>query len=218
MTFKSAALKFRLRVLLLGFRGSAKFWTSVYREGGNSGGGSYGKLAEFKAGVINAFLQEKNVYSVIEFGCGDGNQLSLMAYSQYLGLDVAPGAIDLCSQRFQGDFTKSFLLFDAKHFKPGLALSADLTLSLDVIFHLVEFETYETHLKQLFATSNKWVIIYGHDSDTFFPEPYTYPRQFTKWIESNVPNWNLLRVIRNAFPVGSPGESSWSDFYVYEKK
>ena len=171
----------------------------------------------FKAEIINGFMEENAAQSVIEFGCGDGNQLSLMAYPRYLGLDVAPGAIELCSHRFRDDFTKSFILLDPKHFKPGLGLSADLTLSLDVIFHLVELETYETHLRQLFATSNKWVIIYGYDSDVFFPEPYSYPRRFTKWIDINIPNWKLLKVIKNKFPLGSSGESSWSDFYVYEK-
>jgi hypothetical protein len=42
--------------------------------------GSYGKFAAFKAEVLNAFVQEMRVDTVIEFGCGDGNQLTLARY------------------------------------------------------------------------------------------------------------------------------------------
>lgn len=215
MTLKDRVLKIRLRILRLRFPGSVKFWTSVYEAGGNSGEGSYGNLAVFKAEVINRFIKDHDVHSIIEFGCGDGNQLSLMAYPSYLGLDVAPGAINLCSNRFRDDNSKAFMLFDPKHFKSGLGLSADLTLSLDVIFHLIERESYELHLSQLFAGSRKWVIIYGYNSNTFFSEPYSFPRQFTDWIETNLPKWNLHEVVKNRYPLGTIGESSWSDFYIY---
>ena len=35
------------------FPGSEKYWEKRYIAGGNSGAGSYGKLAEFKAEVLN---------------------------------------------------------------------------------------------------------------------------------------------------------------------
>ena len=49
-------------------------------------------------------------------GCGDGNQLGLADYPQYLGLDVAPGAIKLCTDKFSDDNSKSFMLFDPFYF------------------------------------------------------------------------------------------------------
>ncbi|WP_048031256.1 MULTISPECIES: hypothetical protein [Brevibacillus] len=48
-------------------------WEDNYASGGNSGLGSYGVLALFKAEVINEYIKEQQVKSVIEFGCGDGS-------------------------------------------------------------------------------------------------------------------------------------------------
>ena len=38
---------------------SSKYWEKRYLEGGNSGDGSYGYLAEFKVKIINDFIAEK---------------------------------------------------------------------------------------------------------------------------------------------------------------
>lgn len=57
------------------FKGSNNYWERRYQSGKNSGAGSYSKLADFKANIINSFVLEHNITHVIEFGCGDGNQL-----------------------------------------------------------------------------------------------------------------------------------------------
>src|SRR6185295_426813 len=95
------------------FRGSQDYWEQRYREGGTSGGGSFGHLAQFKADTLNAFVEKHAVRSVLEFGCGDGRQLELAKYPKYIGLDVSPTAIAECSRRFEGDQTKSFLLYSS---------------------------------------------------------------------------------------------------------
>lgn len=68
--------------------------------GGNSGVGSYGMFAEFKAGVINDFVSMNNIQSVVEFGCGDGNQLKLANYPIYKGYDVSKAAVASCRKLF----------------------------------------------------------------------------------------------------------------------
>src|SRR5258708_24901292 len=68
------------------FQGSSAYWEDRYRTGGNSGAGSYNSLALFKAEILNAFVRANGVQKVIEFGCGDGNQLSLFEYPCYIGL------------------------------------------------------------------------------------------------------------------------------------
>jgi hypothetical protein len=97
----------------LAFPGSASFWDSVYRQGGTSGPGSYGHLAEFKAEILNEFVRAKGIRTVIEFGCGDGAQLQLARYPEYVGIDVAAGSIDRCCHLFADDPTKRFYLADA---------------------------------------------------------------------------------------------------------
>src|ERR1035438_7415845 len=71
------------------FPGSAEYWERRYSNGGNSGVGSYSVFAELKADVLNRFVSTHHVRTVIEFGCGDGNQLSLAEYPSYLGFDVS---------------------------------------------------------------------------------------------------------------------------------
>jgi hypothetical protein len=68
-------------------------------------------LATGKARFLNAFVKGNDVQAVIELGCGDGNQLPLAAYPQYIGLDVSKTAIELCKIRFAGDPGKSFFLY-----------------------------------------------------------------------------------------------------------
>src|ERR1700744_3995435 len=75
---------------------SSSYWESRYASGGNSGVGSYAQFARFKADVLNTFVAEHKVQSVIEFGCGDGNQLKLAAYPKYLGLDVSETIVAKC--------------------------------------------------------------------------------------------------------------------------
>src|SRR3989339_1402077 len=69
--------------------GTISFWEARYRSGGDSGLGSFGRLAQFKADVLNDFVRQAGIASIIEFGCGDGNQLRLAAYPSYVGLDVS---------------------------------------------------------------------------------------------------------------------------------
>jgi SAM-dependent methyltransferase len=93
-----------------------KYWEDNYASGGNSGLGSYGVLALFKAEVINEYIKEQQVKSVIEFGCGDGNQLLFMKYADYLGLDISPTSVQMCARMFGKDLSKSFLLYHPKSF------------------------------------------------------------------------------------------------------
>jgi len=194
-----------------------KYWEQRYANGGNSGTGSYNKLAEFKAGIINDFVKQQNIISVIEFGCGDGNQLSLANYTKYIGLDISETAINKCKQMFKDDNTKSFILYDSNSKQPDI--KADLTLSLDVIFHLVEDRLFHNYMIHLFNCSNKFVIIYSSN----FNSPiisHEKDRKFTDWINKNEPDWHLLKVINNKYPyiLDDPDNTSKSDFYIYSKK
>src|SRR5262245_1297922 len=135
-------------LLTLTSRSSGQYWERRYRAGMTSGVGSYGVLSQFKAELLNAFVASNDVRTVLEFGCGDGNQLRLAAYPLYLGLDVSKTAIDRCRERFEGDDTKSFLWYDpARTINIANFLDADLTLSLDVLYHLVEDDVYWRYLR-----------------------------------------------------------------------
>jgi hypothetical protein len=171
------------------FAGSEAYWENRYKTGGHSGAGSYNNLALFKADVLNKFVDEHQIKSVIEFGSGDGNQLKLFNFPLYTGVDVSRVAIDQCKLIFAGDETKRFV-----HSAAFTPTSAEMALSLDVIYHLVEdYEddgTYASHVK---------------------------PRKFTDWVEKNT-SFRLLQLIPNAFPFDAekPDSTSFADFYIYE--
>jgi hypothetical protein len=197
------------------FAGSADYWERHYSDGGDSGSGSRARLAAFKAEVINGFVEEHSVESVIEFGCGDGNQLSLARYPRYLGFDISRAAIARCKKLYRNDPTKSFALL-----RDYAGQHADLTLSLDVIFHLVEDAVFEGHMRGLFGAADRYVIVYSSDADDpEGPRPaHVRHRAFTKWVRDEAPGWTLMSHIPNRYPyAGDLSQGSMSDFFIFER-
>lgn len=219
MSLKNVLKKIKLVFVsrLLGRRfDSRAYWQRRYQTQGTSGGGSYGKLAEFKARVLNDFVREKGIETVLEFGCGDGNQLLLADYPRYTGLDVSRKAIRLCREKFPDDPARMFELYDPFAFDPA-GHRADLTLSLDVIYHLVEDDVFEQHMRHLFACARRFVIIYSSDIDEPQTDAHVRRRKFSRWIETHAREWSLLARIENPYPLEKfPTCVSRSDFFIYE--
>ncbi|MCS4434482.1 class I SAM-dependent methyltransferase [Aquiflexum gelatinilyticum] len=197
------------------FLGSEQYWENRYNKGGNSGSGSYGHLAEFKGSVINDFLKENKIQSVVEFGCGDGNQLRYLQIQNYLGFDISKSAIELCRTQLRKDKSKGFKL--TKDYQDDD--KAELVLSLDVIFHLIEDEVFENYMNRLFSSSLKFVIIYSSDTDknTSNCPPHFKNRDFSIWIENNFSSFKLIKRIPNKYPFNGTEMTSVSDFYIYER-
>jgi hypothetical protein len=178
------------------FRDSLSYWSSRYAARGTSGVGSYDAQARYKAEYLNHFVRENAIASVIEFGCGDGNQLGLADYPRYIGIDVAGRAIRRCIDSFGDDPTKSFMAYDSHAFADRARfLHADLALSLDVVFHLVEDDVYEAYMHALFNAADRFVVIYARDRDESPAlKRHVRWREFTPWVEANATGWALARV------------------------
>jgi SAM-dependent methyltransferase len=197
------------------FPGSAEYWKQRYAAGGNSGAGSQNALAKFKAEVLNHFVRENHIKTVIEYGCGDGFQLRLADYPSYIGFDISPHAIALCKNLFSGDQQKAFRLM---HQYTGE--TAELTLSLDVIYHLVEDDVFDDYMDRLFGSSTRFVIIYSSNSDHYPGRSAAHMRHrmFSNWIEAKQPQWRLVQCIPNKYPyTGDQATGSVADFYIYER-
>src|ERR1700693_3965756 len=145
---------------------SAEYWIKRYASGGNSGSGSYGALAEFKAKSLNEFIQENDIKSVVEYGTGDGNQLGLIRVEKYLGLDVSPDAIKRTSEKYSGDFSKESKLIEADALQATNSEQAEISISMDVILHLIEDTRYENYMRNLFESATRYVGIFNTASDT----------------------------------------------------
>ena len=194
---------------------SGDYWESRYREGRNSGAGSYNRLASFKAEIINRFVSENGISSVIEFGCGDGSQLKLSDYPAYIGVDVSKTVLDATKSVFAADESKIFVHTDDL----GPHHRADLALSLDVVYHLIEDEVFERHMTQLFDAARRFAIVYSSNERRKSDSVHVRHRSFTKWIESERPGFRQIGFVKNRFPEDSRDidNTSFADFYFFER-
>lgn len=203
-----------IRKLNRKFFKSSEYWERRYARGGTSGVGSYGRLALYKAEIINSFVKKHNIQTVIELGCGDGNQLAYYRIPNYIGLDVSDTAIKRCKKRFSGDESKRFFLYDNQSSGMiGNLEKADLTLSIDVLYHLVEDSVLFKHIADLFRYSNQYVMIYSTNFDKAYKSPHQVNRKFTPIIEKNIKGFELVETIVNPHK----GDETKSDFFIYEK-
>ena len=201
-------------------RTTEDYWENRYAKDGDSGSGSYGEHAEFKAEIINNFVLTNRINSVIEFGCGDGNQLSLAKYPLYTGVDVSQTVLNRCRVKFSGDPTKTFL-----HSSEYNGQTAECALSLDVLYHLVEDEIFEDYMQCLFSAASRFVVIYSSDVKpdelkvrNFEMGKHVRHRYITGYITQHYSEWKLVERIPNRYPYNwQTGEGSFSEFFVYSR-
>lgn len=197
---------------------SSKYWNDRYVKGGNSGAGSYNNLALFKANIINNFIDKNKIQSIIDYGVGDGNQLKLLNTNtiKYTGIDVSDVIVNKCKEMFNEDKDKTFINVN----DIDTTLKADLVLSCDVIYHLIEDNVYLEYMNKLFSMSNKYVIIYSKNENINHAQHVKF-RKFTDYIDEFLPMWNLIEFIPNQYPQTKLGannnNTSPSDFYIYGK-
>ena len=199
------------------FETSGDYWQQRYLRGETSGSGSYGRLAQFKAAVLNDIVAERSIATVIELGCGDGAQLAIARYPSYTGVDVSPAAVAVCQKKFAGDATKRFITLDQfRQMRP----TADLAMSLDVIYHLVEDSIFDGHLRDLFGAGTRFVAVYSSNSDRIVdPAPHVRHREFTRWVAQHAPDWRLARTYKNPYPYRwwNRKHSSHCDLFLFER-
>jgi len=191
---------------------SNKYWEDRYKKGGNSGRGSYNELANYKADIINDFINKNNIKTLIDYGVGDGNQLKLIKCDMITGLDVSTTIINKLKNDFKNDKNKQFYL--DKNFK--LINHSELAISCDVLYHLIDFTIWDNYLFDLFTYSSKYVIIYASNEDKEYGG-HCLSRNFTNYISKRFKNWKLINYIENKYKNAGPNKDSISDFYFYEK-
>lgn len=187
---------------------SAAYWEERYAAGGNSGLGSRGDNARRKADYLNHFVKEYMIRSVLEFGCGDGYQLSLANYPDYVGLDVSETAVKRCRTLFALDAHKRFYLLPTPW-----PVAAELSLSLDVTYHLVENSVYRQHMSDVFGSATRYVVLYTTDSQVVDPNLYMADHVLHRPVCADVadrfPGWQMIDTLLTA---------GGSGFYTYERQ
>ena len=195
---------------------SAEYWRRRYESGGNSGAGSYGPLADFKATALNEFVAKEKIKSAIEYGSGDGNQLSLLLISEYIGLDVSTKVIEVLRDRYSSDLTKSFKEYNPDNFTADSSTVAEIALSMDVILHLTEDERYEKYMNNLILSSSEYVGIFNTATDVQLEKmaEHNRYRDHRNWLERHAPQFKELQVALTPVELGYPVSTG---FYFYQK-
>lgn len=192
---------------------SAGYWERRYRRGKNSGAGSYGRLAEFKAEVINRVIAETGATSFIDFGTGDGNQLSLMRPMPYIGVDVSQTALAALRARFADQPLYRFVHPD--ELPPDAR--CDIAMSSDVIYHLIEDHVFEAYMEALFRHALRFVVIYSSNDELPYAGSHIRHRRFTDFIAQRFPGWRRVLHIPNPYPwnPAQQKETSFADFHIF---
>jgi SAM-dependent methyltransferase len=148
--------------------------------------GSVGKLALRKAAAVNALIESVGAKSLLDLGCGDGKMASLYRVKKYVGLDVSASAVAECRERGH----------EAHVYDPTepFARTADVAISMDVVFHLIDDDLYYKHLEHLFSAGIKAVGIYSTDHDDDRGLSHVRHRKVTRDIEvepilRTLPRW-----------------------------
>lgn len=189
------------------------YWDQRYLSGGTSGSGSYGRLGAYKAEFMNKFIADNRIESVIDFGCGDGNQISMLNQDiRYIGLDASNVALSKCIAKFGG--TRGWQFYEY----PPQGAMADLAMSLDVLFHIIEPRAFELYLEHLFRSAIRFVIIYSSDFDAV-TSPHENRISFSMYVRETFKDWCLAESIDNRFPYDpyNPDTTSHSKWFVYKK-
>ena len=172
------------------------YWNKRYRRGKNSGAGSRGQWGDHKVDYVNRLIMGQKVDTLIDWGCGDGMLASRFQVAHYVGLDVSPFALGLCARACGFRPGWGWCLYDGFD-SPWYLPPADLALSLDVIFHLVDDAMYYRHLELLF-TSAPLVAVHSSNRDEH-GHPHVRHREFTRDIPSG---WSLVEKARDKRPEG----------------
>mgnify|MGYP005849048971 CR=1 FL=1 len=196
---------------------SASYWESRYKNQGTSGAGSYGRLAQYKADVINKLAKDQNITQALEFGSGDGNQCSLFSFTKYTGVDVSWEVINRCRDRFSEVPEWLFYHISEPEVK---TIQSPLVLSLDVIFHLVEDDIFDKYMHQIFRSSTQFALIYSSDSESPNSAKHVRHRKYSDWISRNRKDFRLIQSWENPFAMiknSDPDQTSFAQFKLFSR-
>uniref|UniRef100_A0A6T8PLK2 Methyltransferase type 11 domain-containing protein n=1 Tax=Hemiselmis andersenii TaxID=464988 RepID=A0A6T8PLK2_HEMAN len=103
-------------------------------------------------------------------------------------------AIQMLEEQFATDNQKRFLLS-----QPGnvSGLEADITLSIDVIYHITDIEDWMQYFDDLFSAARKFVLIYAFDGD-FKKQSraeHVIFRGFTDYVRDNFLCWEHVLTV-----------------------
>lgn len=138
-----------------------EIWSNKTNE--LSGGGSYGAVADEYVAFLKTFIEERDVRSVLDIGCGDFNVGARIAphVSHYFAFDVSSRIIAINKDRFAGMANVEFRQANAC---VAPLVKTDLITVRQVFQHLTN-EQIEMMLKNIERTDPKYILVTEHLSE-----------------------------------------------------
>jgi hypothetical protein len=132
-----------------------KYWDYRYKNGHNSGYGSYGEQLKKKL----KWLSNLDINSISEIGCGDLNFMKNLVRESgkelvYSGQDIS----DVIIKKNREVLPKVFFTTNIDELP-----SADLLLCVDVLFHVIEDSEYEDLLNKIQSKWTKYLAITAYE-------------------------------------------------------
>lgn len=132
------------------------------------------------------------------------------------GWTSAPKPRPFAASASRGDASKLFLLLD-----DYAGQTADLSLSLDVLFHLVEDGVYFDYLDRLFKAGRRFVVVYATSVGN---APRTLRHVRHRPVESDIatrfPDFARLTDLEAMLPAPprAQGEGGYTRFFIYQRR
>ena len=180
------------------FINSEKYWDDRYSYGGNSGSGSYGNDAQQKANFLNNILLKYNLDTVIDIGCGDGNNLKFFKPKNYIGIDVSETIIKKNISKFK--YIDNYEFFVLKNNFSNILNYIDhlirnhalLVVSFDVIFHLIEDDKYNDHINFINNINANYCLICSSDINIEYDDSTLHVRHRKYSTDLMNLGWNTI--------------------------
>lgn len=184
------------------FKNTHDYWDKRYKYGGNSGGGSYGQSALNKASYLNRIMKKYELTAIIELGSGDGNNALLYDAGKYFGFDISPHSIALARDNCKDKVGYKFFQIDDGFSETITAIKSEnkdekfIIISFDVIFHLIEQDTYESYLNSLDLCADNFILVLATDFDGATTVDHVVNRHYSKYLSNlgwkNIPEETVL--------------------------
>lgn len=157
-----------------------------------------------KAQMVNDLIKTESIESVVDWGVGDGTVLKmLMSGIKYTGVDISEFALSKLRREWSHDEHKRFRSLD--DIGP---VKAQLALSFDVIFHCIDDFDYEMHLRRVFSSATRFVLIHSSNHDGGRTARHVRWRRFTPDVMRIAPDWSLE---------SAPDDPNVTGFYRYAR-
>ncbi len=175
---------------------SETYWRGRYADTsskffkGASGNGKLPFRTRYKSKIINSVISTHSVESILDLGCGDGSLTSKIKCKKYFGIEIDKNLTDELRRQYENQPNYNF----STALEDSWPESFDLSLSIDVIFHLLEDEVYIKYMNMLFMGNAELVLIKSsnHDEVGIGRNAHILHRNFTKNISANFPEYKLI--------------------------